>query len=131
AEVLRPAGILIGIVLLIFVGEQLHPRYSAEQVACLMFIVAGANLVALANDLVALFVALELVSIPTYVLLYLSRTDNAGLEATAKYFLLSIFSSAFVLYGLSIFLGSAGSTNFQWLRHSLENPTGMVSAGML
>jgi NADH-quinone oxidoreductase subunit N len=81
--------------------------------------------------LVALFVSLELVSIPTYILLYLSRDDTAALEATAKYFLLSIFSSAFVLYGLSIFFGSAGSTNFAWLAHSLAEPTGMVSVGML
>lgn len=130
-EVLRPAGFLVGLVLLLFSAEQLYTRYSAEQVACLLIIVAGANMVAMANDLIALFVALELVSIPTYVLLYLSRTDNAGLEATVKYFLLSIFSSAFVLYGLSIFLGSAGSTNFEWLRHSLTNPSGMVTVGML
>jgi NADH-quinone oxidoreductase subunit N len=131
ADILQPAGFIIGLILLIFAAEQLHSRYSAEQVACLLIIVAGANLVSMANDLVALFVALELVSIPTYVLLYLSRSDNAGLEATIKYFLLSIFSSAFVLYGLSIFLGSAGSTNFEWLRHSLHNPTGMVTVGML
>lgn len=131
ARVLRPAGYVVGLILLVFTAEQLHPRYSAEQLACLLMIVAGANLVATANDLVALFVALELVSIPTYVMLYLSRTDTAGLEATAKYFLLSIFSSAFVLYGLSIFLGSAGSTNFAWLRSSLDNPTGMVTVGML
>jgi NADH-quinone oxidoreductase subunit N len=131
ADVLQPVGFVIGLILLIFAAEQLHPRYSIEQVACLLILVAGTNLVAMANDLVALFVALELVSIPTYVLLYLSRSDTAGLEATIKYFLLSIFSSAFVLYGLSIFLGSAGSTNFEWLKHSLHNPTGMVTVGML
>ncbi|MDZ4658465.1 MAG: NADH-quinone oxidoreductase subunit N [Bythopirellula sp.] len=131
AQVLRPAGFIVGLVLLIFLAEQLHPRYAAEQVACLLLLVAGMNLVATANDSIALFVSLELVSIPTYILLYLSRTDSAGLEATAKYFLLSIFSSAFVLYGLSIFMGAAGSTNFVWLKQSLAEPTGMVSVGLL
>ena len=131
AHVLRPAGLLVGLALLVFTAEQLHPRYAAEQIACLLFIVAGTNLVASSNDLIALFVSLELVSIPTYILLYLSRNDTAALEATAKYFLLSIFSSAFVLYGLSIFMGSAGSTNFVWLKHSLLEPTGMVSVGLL
>jgi NADH-quinone oxidoreductase subunit N len=131
AQALRPASFAVGLVLLIFLAQQLHPRYAAEQVACLLFSVAGASLVASANDSIALFVSLELVSIPTYILLYLSRDDSAALEATAKYFLLSIFSSAFVLYGLSIFLGSAGSTNFVWLRQSLNAPTGMVSVGML
>jgi NADH-quinone oxidoreductase subunit N len=131
AQALRPASFAVGLVLLIFLAQQLHPRYAAEQVACLLFSVAGTSLVASANDSIALFVSLELVSIPTYILLYLSRDDSAALEATAKYFLLSIFSSAFVLYGLSIFLGSAGSTNFVWLRQSLNAPTGMVSVGML
>jgi NADH-quinone oxidoreductase subunit N len=131
AQALRPASFAVGLVLLIFLAQQLHPRYAAEQIACLLFSVAGASLVASANDSIALFVSLELVSIPTYILLYLSRDDSAALEATAKYFLLSIFSSAFVLYGLSIFLGSAGSTNFVWLRQSLNAPTGMVSVGML
>ncbi len=131
AQVLRPAGLIVGLVLLVFTAEQLHPRYAAEQIACLLMIVAGANLVSASNDSIALFVALELVSIPTYIMLYLSRGGTAGLEATAKYFLLSIFSSAFVLYGLSIFLGSAGSTNFVWLKQSLAEPTGMVSVGML
>jgi NADH-quinone oxidoreductase subunit N len=131
AQALRPASLAIGLVLLIFMAQQLHPRYAAEQVACLLFSVAGASLVASANDSIALFVSLELVSIPTYILLYLARDDSAALEATAKYFLLSIFSSAFVLYGLSIFMGSAGSTNFYWLRQSLSTPTGMVSVGML
>lgn len=131
SQVLRPVGFIVGLILVIFTAEQLHARYSAEQIACLLFIVAGTNLAAMANDLVALFMALELVSIPTYVLLYLSRSDTPGLESTVTYFLLSIFSSAFVLYGLSIFLGSAGSTNYEWLRSSLNNPTGIVTVGML
>src|SRR5690606_13880159 len=67
ADVLQPAGFALGLILLIFAAEQLHPRYSIEQVASLLILVAGTNLVAMANDLVALFVALELVSIPTYV----------------------------------------------------------------
>src|SRR5690606_6770964 len=63
------------------------------------------------NDLVSLFLALELVSIPTYVLLFLPRRDTAEREATAKYFLLSIFSSALVLYGMSWLYGATGTTN--------------------
>ena len=78
--------------------------------ACLA-ILAGVNLTALANDLVVLFLALELVSIPTYVLLYLPRRGEANQEATIKYFLLSVFSSAIVLYGMSLLFGAAGTTN--------------------
>ena len=56
----------------------------------------------MANDLVGLFLALELVSIPTYILLYLAKRDREGQEAALKYFLLSIFSSAVFIYGLTL-----------------------------
>jgi NADH-quinone oxidoreductase subunit N len=64
-------------------------------------------------------------------LLYLSRPDAKSLEGTIKYFLLSVFSSAFLLYGLSFLLGSAGSTNFTAIAESLREPSGLVSVGML
>ena len=56
-----------------------------------------------------LFVGLELISIPTYVVLYLGRRDAFGQEATAKYFFLSILSSALLLYGFSFLYGLAGA----------------------
>jgi NADH-quinone oxidoreductase subunit N len=101
------AGILLAIVL----WNQIDDGHAAEAQACLLAILAGTNLVAAASDLVSMFLALELVSIPTYVILYLSRRDRAGREATVKYFLLSVFSSALVLYGMSWLYGVAGSTN--------------------
>jgi NADH-quinone oxidoreductase subunit N len=61
-------------------------------------------------DLVFLFLALELVSIPTYVLLYLGGRDRATGEAAVKYFFLSVLSSAILLYGFSLLYGAAGST---------------------
>jgi NADH-quinone oxidoreductase subunit N len=131
ARGIQPAALLTGLGLLVLIRERLNAKYPAEHLACLLFIIAGVNLAASANDLIALFVALELISIPTYVLLYLSRPDRQALESTAKYFLLSIFSSAFLLYGLSFLLGSAGSTNFAAIAKSLREPTGMVSVGML
>ncbi len=131
AHAVQPASLIAGLLLLVLVRERLNTKYPAEHLACLLFIVAGMNLVAAANDLIALFVALELISIPTYVLLYLSRPDRRALESTAKYFLLSIFSSAFLLYGLSFLLGSAGSTNFTAIAKALHEPTGVVTIGML
>jgi NADH-quinone oxidoreductase subunit N len=131
ARVIQPASLLVGLVLLILTRQRLNEKYPAEHLACLLFIIAGLNLVASANDLIALFVSLELVSIPTYILLYLSRPDAKALEATIKYFLLSVFSSAFLLYGMSFLLGSAGSTNLAVVSQSLREPTGFVSVGML
>ena len=71
---------------------------------------AGLMIVATANELILLFVGLELVSIPTYILLYVGRHDSRGQEAASKYFFLSILSSAVLLYGFSFLYGAAGST---------------------
>jgi NADH-quinone oxidoreductase subunit N len=76
----------------------------------IMMLVAGLMLVCRANELVFLYVALELISIPTYVLLFLGRTDRASGEATIKYFFLSILASALLLYGMSFIYGVAQGT---------------------
>jgi NADH-quinone oxidoreductase subunit N len=73
-----------------------------------------------ANELITLFLALEVISIPTYVLLYLPRYDNAAQEAAMKYFLLSIFSSALLLFGFSYLYGLTGTTNL---------PAGLAALG--
>ena len=73
-----------------------------------------------ANDLIVLFLSLELVSIPTYILLYLPRHDNASQEAAMKYFLLSVFSSALTLFGFSYLYGIAGTTNIATLFDTLH-----------
>ena len=69
------------------------------------------SLVGRANDLITLFLALELLSIPTYVLLYLPARTKLNQEAAAKYFLLSVMSSAVLLFGFSYLYGLTGSTN--------------------
>ena len=101
----------VGMLLTLVLWDQIDDGHAAEAHACLLAILAGVNFVALSNDLVGVFLGLELVSIPTYILLYLARRDWMTNEATIKYFLLSIFSSAFVLYGLSWVFGIAGTTN--------------------
>jgi NADH-quinone oxidoreductase subunit N len=106
-------------------GRQEYPAHRShgdatdEYVGSLLLIVAGLMLVGVAGDLVLLFVALELISIPTYILLYLGRRDVASQEATAKYFFLSVLSSAIVLYGFSFLYGIAGSTELTAVRAAL------------
>jgi NADH-quinone oxidoreductase subunit N len=113
-----------GAIVLILLHWQAGGRYIAEYFACLLTLLAGVNFVATANDLTTLFLALELVSIPTYVLIYLSRDDFYGKEATLKYFLLSVFSSAFVLYGMSFLYGATGATNLVVIQDALRNHAG-------
>lgn len=84
--------------------------YGAEFHSCLLFLVSGLCFVSGATDLTTLYLGLELVSIPTILLLAISRRDDAGMESTLKYFALSAFSSAIFLMGCSYLFGIAGST---------------------
>ncbi|BBO31911.1 NADH-quinone oxidoreductase subunit N [Lacipirellula parvula] len=114
----RGLTLALGAIISIVLIDQIDEGHSAESQACLLAILAGVNLTALANDLIVLFLALELVSIPTYVLLYLPRRGEANQEAAIKYMLLSVFSSAIVLYGMSMLYGAAGTTNLAGIAQS-------------
>ena len=84
---------------------------TCEEAGTFLLLLAGLSLAAVADDLVLLFVGLELVSIPTYVLLGLKRTDAHGQEASLKYFFLSLVASALFLYAAVCLYGIGGSTN--------------------
>jgi NADH-quinone oxidoreductase subunit N len=100
-------------------------------VGSLLVAMAGLMLAAAARELVLLFVGLELVSIPTYVLLYLGRRDQAAHEAAAKYFYLSLLASALTLYGLSFLYGVAGTTNLAGLYARLQPHLGQADGAWL
>ncbi len=93
---------------------------AGEFFGALLMINAGSMLVASANELVFLFVGLELVSIPTYLLLYLSRRNPTTQEAATKYFFLSIFASALLLYGLAFLYGTTGISNLKALAYLID-----------
>src|SRR6202007_586495 len=108
-----------GVVLVLFAWNEVPDRQAAHFHACLLVIIAGLGLTGIANDLVTLFLALEVISIPTYVLLYLPRHDTPAQEAATKYFLLSIFSTALLLFGFSYLYGVVGTTNLPALVESM------------
>ncbi len=103
---------------------------TAEYVGLLLLTVAGMMLVTVANELVLIFVGLELVSIPTYILLYLGRNDVASQESATKYFFLSILASAILLYGFSFLYGTTGSTDLAAIRQRLAG-AGAAGGGLL
>lgn len=127
ALLFRVLALVGGAVLVLLSWDELPDRQAADYHACLLVVVAGTGLTAAANELVTLFLALELVSIPTYVMLYLPRADAQAQEAALKYFLLSIFSSAFLLFGFSYLYGLAGTTNLPTLGESLTRNAGALS----
>ena len=77
-------------------------------------------IVAAANEMVFLFVGLELVSMPTYIILYLSRRNPTTQEAAMKYFFLSIFASGLLLYGLTFLYGTTGVSNLKALAYFFD-----------
>src|SRR5256885_4129688 len=85
---------------------------AAEYYAIICFSTVGAMTIALSSDLITLFVGLETMTIPIYVLAGIQRSDRYANEAALKYFLLGAFSSALLLYGFVWLYGIARSTDF-------------------
>ena len=108
----------------------------------LMFAVGGMMLFPAANDLLTMFVALEVLSLPLYLLCGLARRRRLlSQEAALKYFLLGAFSSGFFLYGVALIYGYAGSMQFTDINEAVHNDTanssllligmGMLAVGLL
>lgn len=114
------------IVLAIF-GTVVAPSYLAHKVipageyyATLLFSTLGAMTIALSTDLITLFVGLELMTIPVYVLAGIQRRDRYANEAALKYFLLGAFSSALLVYGFAWLFGVTGSTRYDHITAVLQ-----------
>src|SRR5512135_374466 len=81
-----------------------------EYYVLLLFSITGMMLMAQAGDLIIVFLALEMLSIPLYVLSAFARPHSDSEEAGLKYFLLGAFSSGFVVYGIALVFGAARTT---------------------
>ncbi|MBT2528400.1 NADH-quinone oxidoreductase subunit NuoN [Streptomyces sp. ISL-99] len=86
---------------------------TTEVFPLLLFAIAGMLVFPAANDLLTLFVALEVFSLPLYLLCAVARRKRLmSQEAAVKYFLLGAFSSAFLLFGIALMYGYAGSVSY-------------------
>jgi NADH-quinone oxidoreductase subunit N len=99
-----------------------------------MLSASGAMFMAAANDLIVLFLGLEILSIALYVMAgYHARRRESG-EAAIKYFVLGAFSSAIFLYGVALTYGATGSTNLgqigKFLAQNITVSNGLLLAGM-
>jgi len=83
---------------------------QGEYYALMLFALAGMMLMAMASDLLVVFLALEVMSLAVYVLTGIRRDSAVASEAAFKYFLLGAFASAFFLYGIAFTYGLTGST---------------------
>ena len=106
-----------------------------EYYVLILFSVAGMILISQATDLIVVFLALELLSIPLYVLAAFASPRAESEEAGLKYFLLGAFASGFFLYGVALVFGATGSTNLSaigsYLMGSPALQTPLVAIGSL
>jgi NADH-quinone oxidoreductase subunit N len=104
-----------------------------EFYALILFAVMGMMVMATAGDLLVIFLGIELLSLPLYVLAGFARPALDSVEAALKYFLLGAFASGFLLYGIVLIFGAIGSTNLLFIAEELGRggPTGvMLYAGV-
>jgi NADH-quinone oxidoreductase subunit N len=103
-----------------------------EYYVLLLLSTSGAILMAVANDLIVLFLGLEVLSFALYVMAGFARTDEKSEEASIKYFLLGAFASAFLLYGIALMYGATQSTDLQVIAAKALNGTNtpMMLAGI-
>src|SRR5438552_17688154 len=116
-----------------FAPDYLEPRDLpiAEFAAVLVFALTGAMLIAASTDLLVLFLALELMVLPGYLLAAYAKHDSLSTEGAIKYFLLGSFSSAIFLFGLAYVWGLTGSTRVADVAARLAMlGAGGVSAGL-
>jgi NADH-quinone oxidoreductase subunit N len=108
-----------------------------ELYVLVMFATVGMMVFAGARELIVMFLGLELMSVPIYVLVGMQRRSVRSAEGALKYFLLGAFSSAFFLFGISLVFGSTGSTHLMQIALAVgadgmgANPLLLAGVGML
>jgi NADH-quinone oxidoreductase subunit N len=107
-------------------------RRSAEHFVLVILASIGFNVSVAANDFVVLFVALELGTTASYVLVAQAERDEATLEAGAKYLIMGALSTAFLAMGLAYLVGTSGGTSFAIVRGAMEqSPLTLLGAGLV
>jgi NADH-quinone oxidoreductase subunit N len=104
---------------------------TGEYHALLLYSVVGQSIMVTANELIMIFIGLEISSIASYVLAGYLRDDKRANEAALKYFLLGSFATAFFLYGIAIIYGIAGSTNLAAIRGLIATGQGSPAPSLL
>ncbi|NMD24775.1 MAG: NADH-quinone oxidoreductase subunit N, partial [Actinobacteria bacterium] len=112
ALVMKALFLLSGYVVVLLSTNEMEEGgyYQGEFYVMLLSSVLGMVMMASSRDLVSIFVALEFLSIPAYMMAAWKKRDRKSNEAGVKYYLLGVFASAVMLYGMSLLFGLAGST---------------------
>ncbi len=115
-------------ILTFFLSRQYIVRfgiYHSEYYAMILFSLIGMMLIAASRDLLVLFIGIELMSLSFYVLAGFMRNRLTSNEAALKYFLLGAFTTGFLIYGIALVYGAAGTTNLVGITAQIEILTGI------
>jgi len=129
--VIAGASILACLLSIAYLME-LHINH-AEYYALILLATSGMMLMVAAVDLITVFLGLELMSIPIYVLAGFERRDLRSNESALKYLLIGSFASAILLYGMALVYGVTGHTDFDGIRAGFDatNPLALVGLGLI
>ena len=132
--VLKALFLLAGYVVVLISADHIREGnyYEGEYWFLLLTSILGMVMMASSRDLVSIFVSLEFLSIPAYMLAAWKKRDPKSNEAGIKYYLLGVFASAVMLYGMSLLYGIAGSTKLVDIGSALgENLTSIRALAVL
>ena len=101
---------------------------SGEYHALLLFATMGMGLMASSNELILIFIGLEISSLASYILVGFRRGVPSSSESALKYFLLGSFATAFLLYGIALMFGATGTTNLTKIHMALQAEQNTVMA---
>jgi NADH-quinone oxidoreductase subunit N len=128
-KLLALAGAALGLVLALD-WNRAEGLSRFEFPVLVLFATLGMLVMISANDLMSLYLGLELLSLPLYVIAAFDRDNPRSAEAGLKYFVLGALASGLLLYGASLVYGFAGTTNFDRLADALSAPAD-VSPGVI
>jgi len=128
-KLLALAGAALGLVLALD-WNRAEGLSRFEFPVLVLFATLGMLVMISANDLMSLYLGLELLSLPLYVIAAFDRDNPRSAEAGLKYFVLGALASGLLLYGASLVYGFAGTTNFDRLADALSSPA-EVSPGVI
>jgi NADH-quinone oxidoreductase subunit N len=116
-------GLLIVITLLWFIlsPEFFHePSSRIDHFALIIFALVGAQLLTSFGNMLMLFLGIEILSIPMFILAGSNKTDLSSNEAALKYFLMGAFATGFLLFGIALIYGATGSFNLEKCAHYIS-----------
>lgn len=126
----RLTALAVGVLVMLINLHMPEVQERGEYFSMILFSLAGITLTAGADDFITLFLALELVSVPTYALVAAGSPDIRAQEAGLKYFFLGALAAAVFVYGFSFLYGSTGTTQLSVMTGMLDARNGYILLGL-